>query len=106
MSGASPAQRVRHAFLRTGAMLSVLGFFILGSGDLVSQWLAGHVGAGFMLGTLLINVGLPLGMFGIIAAIGYFVSIALGEHRPHQPSAADTKAWREAAALHACETGG
>jgi hypothetical protein len=94
MDGALPAHRVRHAFLRTGAIVSVLALILWGGGDLVSQWVAGHVSAGFMLGTLLINAGLSLFMFGIIAAIGHLVSIALGDDHPHQPSAAETKAWR------------
>jgi hypothetical protein len=69
--------------LRAGTVISVFAFVLLGCGDLIDQWLAGYASASFMLGTLLINAGICLGIFGTIGAIGCVASI----RRPSRPAA-------------------
>ena len=74
--------------VRIGLLISVLSFVILGGGDLLDQWLAGHGSVWFIVGTLLINAGTCLGIFGIIAAIGLVVSIPV--NAPRHTSVSDT----------------
>jgi hypothetical protein len=73
-----------------GLLISVPSFVILGGGDLLDQWLAGYGSIWFILGTLLINAGTCLGIFGIIAAIGLVVSISVKP--PRHTSVSDTGA--------------
>ena len=92
------AHRVRHASIRIGSITAMLTFVILGGGDLFVQWIAGYASPAFMLGTLLINAGLCLGIFVIIAGIGWALSsglsltppstggaVAIAEPRPQLP---------------------
>ena len=76
------AHRVRHASIRIGSITAMLTFVILGGGDLFVQWIAGYASPAFMLGTLLINAGLCLGIFVIIAGIGWALSSGLSRTPP------------------------
>jgi hypothetical protein len=82
MDGTSPAYRLRRTFARIGVVVSVLAFIVLGVGDFVEQWIGGYASARFMLGTMSINAGICVGLFGVIAAIGYGLSFALTDD-PH-----------------------
>jgi hypothetical protein len=97
------AHRVRHASIRIGSIAAMLTFVILGGGDLFVQWIAGYASPAFMLGTLLINAGLCLGIFVIIAGIGWALSsglsltpastggaVAIAEPRPQLPGQTTT----------------
>src|SRR5262245_2485149 len=83
MDGTSPACRLRRTFARIGVLVSVCAFIILGLGDLVEQWIGGYASARFMLGTVFINAGICLGLFGVIAAVGFGLSFALPDDVPY-----------------------
>jgi hypothetical protein len=46
---------------------------------LLDQWLIGHAGALFMFGTALLSAGACIGLFALISAIGFAVSLFFGE---------------------------
>ena len=65
--------------IRIGIVTAMLTFVIFGGGDLFVQWIASPA---FMLGTLLINAGRCLGIFAIIAGIGWALSSGLSRTPP------------------------
>jgi len=81
MSPLPPARRVRRAFIRAGLLISFVIFFAGGYYVLFGQWIAGHASGGFMLGTALVLVGICIGIFAVVAAIG----LALSTVFPDEP---------------------
>lgn len=84
MYDTSLADRVRHASLRIGALVAVFVFLVLGGGDLFDQWIGGYASARFMVGTMLVNAGACLGLFVIIAATGFGLSLTLPARSPYR----------------------
>ena len=76
MNALSPRGRADGALLRLSLLISILAFFFLGGSVLLDQWIMGLAGAGFIFGTWMIIVGLCLGVFAIVAAIGLGISAA------------------------------
>jgi len=74
MNALSPAGRARRVSLRMSLLISCLVFFILGSSVLLDQWIMGHASAGFIFGTAAVIAGVCVGLFAIIATIGFAVS--------------------------------
>jgi hypothetical protein len=77
----SRAYRVRGTSMRFGILISVLTFFLIGGDVLLDQWTIGSASAVFMLGTELVIAGACIGLFAIIAAIGWAISTVF-ENRP------------------------
>jgi hypothetical protein len=70
MDALPPARRARRALLRFGALASAFAFVVVGGTVLIDQWIFGHAGAAFIIGTAVLIAGGCLGLFAIIAAIG------------------------------------
>ena len=100
MSKSSVAHRVRQMSMRISVIIAIFAFAILGGGDLFDQWIAGSASPTFMLGTLLINAGLSLGAFAIIAGIGWGLSISLAARSPDNSLRAGVASGRTALSSH------
>ena len=79
MSDLSTALRIRAGFLRVGLWASAAAFLLIEGYSLPDQWLIGHAGALFMLGTALLSAGACIGLFALISAIGFAVSLFFRE---------------------------
>jgi hypothetical protein len=77
------AHRVRSRFLRVGAWASAAAFVLIEGYALADQWLIGRASALFMLGTALLSAGICIGLFALVALIGFAVSLFFAEPRPN-----------------------
>jgi hypothetical protein len=60
--------------MRFGLLVAVIALLVVGSDVLLDQWISGYASAEFILGTAALIIGICIGLFAIIAAIG----LALG----------------------------
>jgi hypothetical protein len=79
MSHPARARRIRAGFLRVGLWASAAAFVAIEGYALPDQWLIGHASVRFMLGTALLSAGACIGLFALISAIGFAVSLFFGE---------------------------
>jgi membrane protein implicated in regulation of membrane protease activity len=86
MNAPSPARRVRGRFMNFSLWTSALAFFFIEGYALQDQLAIGHASIIFMLGTACLAAGASIGLFAIIAAIGFAVSAAFSEDPPPQQS--------------------
>jgi len=67
-----------------GLTISIIVFVVVGSDVLIDQWIAGHAGLGYILGTACLIAGICMALFAIIIAIGVAISSVLSEEPPQQ----------------------
>jgi hypothetical protein len=79
MSHLSRARRIRAGFLRVGLWASAAAFVLIEGYALPDQWLIGHASVLFMFGTALLSAGACIGLFALISAVGFVVSLFFGE---------------------------
>ena len=82
MNAPSPARRVRGRFMNFSLWTSALAFFFIEGYALQDQLAIGHASIIFMLGTACFAAGACIGLFAIIAAIGFAVSAAFSDDPP------------------------
>ena len=83
MTDLSTARRVRSGFLRVGLWASAAAFLLIEGYALLDQWLIGHASRLFMFGTALLSAGACMGLFALISAVGFAVSLFFGESALH-----------------------
>jgi hypothetical protein len=77
------AHRVRSGFLRAGLWASAAAFVVIEGYALVDQWLIGQARPLFIFGTALLSAGICIGLFAVIALVGFSVSLFFTERAPN-----------------------
>jgi hypothetical protein len=101
MTDLPTARRVRSGFLRVGLWASAAAFVLIEGYALLDQWLIGHASVLFMFGTALLSAGACIGLFALISAIGFAVSLFFGESALQEGSSGSgaTNVWRHFGSL-------
>jgi hypothetical protein len=77
MSTSSRAHRIRSGSIRLGLWVSAITFLLIEGYALQDQLEIGHASVLFMLGRACLSAAVSIGLFALIAAIGWAASVFL-----------------------------